>query len=151
MKVIIAGSRTIQNYSVVEQAIFDSGWADEISEVVSGASEQDVLDYMNGKRKANVDILGAVWAIHNGILPVYFPADWDSVNVPGAIIRWKNGKPYNAKAGPDRNELMAAYADALILVWTGDPKKSKGSADMLARAKTHGLSVHTRIVQHAAQ
>ena len=52
-----------------------------------------------------------------------FPADWD---------RW--GKA----AGPRRNETMAEYADALILLWDG---KSRGSASMLKQAKKHKLII----------
>jgi len=54
-----------------------------------------------------------------------FPAEWDS----------SLGK----KAGPIRNEQMAAFADVLIAFWDG---KSKGTRDMIYKALKGGLEVH---------
>jgi len=92
MKVIIAGSRIILDYSVVKQAINKS--ALKISEVVSGTA--------NG-----VDTLGEQWAIENDIPIKKFPADW---------------KQYGKSAGYIRNSEMAEYADALIAIWDGKSK-----------------------------
>lgn len=89
MKVIIAGSRTIEDYRTVGQAITASKF--KITEVVCGCA-------------IGVDRIGQVWAIANGIPVKEMPADWN-----------KNGK----SAGPRRNALMAEYADAAIIVWDG--------------------------------
>lgn len=51
-----------------------------------------------------------------------FPADWSL------------GK----KAGPLRNEQMAAYADALLLIWDGE---SRGSASMRNLAIKYNLLI----------
>jgi glycerophosphoryl diester phosphodiesterase len=62
-------------------------------------------------------------------------ADWDNITVPGALIRTrKDGKEYNALAGPMRNEQMAQYADALIAVWNG---VSTGTGDMIDRMRKY--------------
>ena len=89
MKVIIAGSRTINNLQIVEKAIKKSKF--DITEVVCGEA--------NG-----VDKLGKIWAFNNKILVKSFPAKW---------------KLYGLSAGYKRNEEMANYADALIAVWDG--------------------------------
>lgn len=89
MKVIIAGSRTINDPKAVGQAINKSNFA--ISEVVCGCA-------------IGVDRLGEAWAIANGVPVKQMPADWN-----------KNGKA----AGPIRNRQMAQYADAAIIVWDG--------------------------------
>lgn len=136
MKCIIAGTRTITDYELVAQAIADSGWQDEITEVVCGASEGQVefaqeafaAGVPSGIFKFNVDILGALLAIANGIPVKHFPPDWNTY-----------GKP----AGPIRNEQMAKYANALILIWDG---KSKGSASMKRLAKQHGLRIYEQVV-----
>lgn len=76
--------------------------------------------------------------------PKQFPADWDNTDCKGAVVRYaRNGKPYNAIAGHMRNEAMAQYADALIAFWDG---KSKGTLDMINRAKKHRLQV--RIIKY---
>ena len=69
------------------------------------------------------DRLGQVWAYENGIEIDYFPANWDK---------------YGLGAGFKRNEVMAEHGDALLLLWDGS---SRGSMDMLARAKEHGLRI----------
>ena len=90
MKVIIAGSRTIEDYSLVAKAVEASGFG--ITEVVSGACPH------------GVDTLGEAWADDHGVVLRQFPPDW---------------KLFGKSAGIKRNGLMARYADALILVWDG--------------------------------
>ena len=94
MKVIIAGCRTISDYSQVFNAMQLSRFVP--TEIISG--------------KANgVDRLGEIWAKGNKIPVMYFPADWSA-----------HGKA----AGPIRNKEMAKYADALVLIWDGKSKGS---------------------------
>ena len=95
MKVIIAGSRTITDARLVEDAIRLSGF--HITEVVCGCAD-------------GVDKLGEAWAIYNQIPVARFPADWNT-----------HGKA----AGPIRNEQMAKAADALICVWDGVSRGSR--------------------------
>lgn len=92
MKVIIAGSRDIEDYELVESAIMESGF--DIDEVVSGMAR-------------GVDLIGRQWAKNNHIPCVEMPADWE-----------KFGKG----AGQERNRRMARYADALIAVWDGSSR-----------------------------
>lgn len=99
MKVIIAGSRTINNYDLVSQAIKESGF--EITEVVSGGAH-------------GVDQSGERWGKLNSVPIKIFRAEWN-----------KLGK----FAGPTRNKQMAQYADALVLVWDGKSRGSKSMLD----------------------
>jgi predicted Rossmann fold nucleotide-binding protein DprA/Smf involved in DNA uptake len=89
MKTIIAGSRTIEAYAAVEEAVKASGF--EITQVISGCAR-------------GVDRLGEQWGYAHDVSIARFPADW---------------KRYGKLAGPIRNKEMAAYADALIAVWDG--------------------------------
>jgi hypothetical protein len=86
VKTIIAGSRDVEEYATVAEAVRQSGF--EISEVVSGAAR-------------GVDRLGELWAERRGVAVKRFPALWN-----------KHGR----RAGPLRNLEMADYADALIAV-----------------------------------
>lgn len=92
MRVIIAGSRGIDNIHKVAKAIENSGF--EITEVVSGTCR-------------GVDRLGERWARNHGISIARFPADW-----------YRHGR----SAGYKRNIEMAQYADALVAVWDGVSK-----------------------------
>ncbi len=104
MKVVVAGSRTIHDYGMVEYAIKKSGF--KITELVSGGAE-------------GVDQLGEIYAKQNDIPIKRFIPDWDK---------------YGRKAGLLRNEEMAKYADAVIVVWDG---KSNGTRHMVNQAKKH--------------
>lgn len=89
MKCIIAGSRTIRDYAIVEAAIEASGFA--ITQVVSGCAR-------------GVDSLGEQWAHQHELLVARFPAEWGR---------------YGKSAGPIRNSAMVQHSDALIAVWDG--------------------------------
>lgn len=88
-KVIIAGSRSITDYALVEKAVRDSGF--EIAVVISGGAR-------------GVDALGEEWAAKNGKTVDRFLPDWE-----------RHGK----SAGFIRNDLMVRNADALIAVYDG--------------------------------
>lgn len=100
MKVIIAGSRTIDDYNVVQMAIYESNFI--IQEVVSGGA--------NG-----VDKLGEKYANESRIPIKIFQAMW---------------KISGRKAGFLRNLEMAKYADALIAIWDGESKGTKNMIDL---------------------
>jgi len=113
MRVIIAGTRTIKDHRIVEQAINEAGFA--ITMIVSGGAR-------------GVDRIGEMWASRQGLQCRVFEALWNK---------------YGKGAGFKRNEHMARFSDALIAVWDG---KSKGTADMIERAKKHGLKVYVKLV-----
>jgi hypothetical protein len=124
MRVIIAGSRTITEIETVAAAVAASGF--EITAGVSGGAR-------------GVDLLGAQWALENGVPVKTFSAEWRDITAPGAVIKvTKQGRRYNARAGFDRNQKMADYAEALIAVWDG---RSPGTRDMIDRARARGLRV----------
>lgn len=91
MKTIIAGSRTIQSYQVVLDAINSAPFKDQITEVFSGMA-------------TGPDIFGFRWAMENKKPVRQFLPDWKKLGKPAGIIR---------------NVEMATYADAAIIVWDG--------------------------------
>jgi len=88
MKTVIAGSRTIRDYDVLEKAIQKSGF--RITEVVSGMAK-------------GVDSLGLLWAKKHKIPVSEFHANWEE---------------YGKSAGMIRNAEMAEYADCAIVIHT---------------------------------
>lgn len=129
MKTIIAGSRHVDDYELVKRAIEESGF--EITEVVSGVAK-------------GVDTLGENWADANDIPVKRFPALWHKLDVPGAVVRTNSYGKYNAAAGGIRNQQMAEYADALIVVWDG---KSKGTGDMILKGHANQLKIFVFLVE----
>lgn len=110
MKCIIAGSRSIIDYNFIKNILNKCPWIKEITEVVSGTA--------NG-----VDKLGERWAKENNIQVKQFPADWSK------------GK----SAGYLRNEEMAKYADAAIIIHR---EGSRGTQHMKDLADQYGLKVY---------
>jgi hypothetical protein len=105
MRTIIAGSRVITDYSIVETAVAQSGFKDQITEVVSGTAP-------------GVDQLGEQWARAHEIPISRFPANWQQ---------------FGKRAGYVRNSKMAENADALIAVWDGKSKGTKHMIDTATR------------------
>ena len=116
--IMICGSRSINNSDYVEKilkrALLDRKELVEGKEILiveGGASGVD----RNAKQVA--EKLNFPW--------LEIPAEWNNLNVPGALIRNnKYGKPYNAKAGFIRNEVMVKISDLVIILHDG---KSKGT------------------------
>lgn len=120
MKCIIAGSRTITDYKLVVRAFILSGFALQVTEVVSGHAARTQKD---GKWVDTVDRLGERLAVEYRLGLKTMPADWTL---------------YGLGAGHERNSRMAGYANALIAVWDG---ASSGTYDMITLAKVHQLKV----------
>lgn len=95
MKTIIAGGRTITDYSLVLSALGESGF--QPTEIVSGMA-------------SGVDTLAIRYAIEQDLPLKEFPADWTT---------------HKRAAGPIRNRQMAEYADALVAIWDGESKGTK--------------------------
>ena len=117
MKVIIAGSRTCTDYSLLEEAIRESGF--EITTVLCGGAK-------------GADILGKQWAINNMEISI------DSF--PVNSIDWQIHGSY---AGNLRNIEMAREADALIALWDG---KSTGTKHMIETMKLYEKLIYVKPV-----
>src|SRR5215213_3192990 len=101
MKIIIAGTRTFNDYEFLKQKV-DIILSKQVDvEIVSGCAQ-------------GADLLGERYGKERGITVKRFPAEWNL---------------YGKKAGYLRNEKMANYADALILFWDGESKGSKSMMD----------------------
>lgn len=115
MKLIIAGSRSITDGTLVSSIIHDFAYDHKIDEVICGMAD-------------GVDLLGLEWAKKTGHAWREFPV------LPSE--KWCGGPC-------QRNQRMADYAresgnGGLLLIWDGE---SPGSADMLTRAKKAKLYI----------
>lgn len=104
MKLIIAGSRTVLA-SVEEIWALVCTYNLRPSEIVSGTAR-------------GIDQCGEAFARKHNIPIKHFPADWDK---------------YRKAAGHIRNAEMAEYADALLLIWDGESKGSKGMKTIMTK------------------
>lgn len=95
MRTIVAGSRTILDYQLVERVIDNSNITPSV--IISGTA-------------GGVDSLGERYADEHNIQCERFPANWK---------RFKNS------AGYIRNCAMGDNADALIAIWDGRSNGTK--------------------------
>lgn len=91
MKTIITGSKTVQSYDIVRAAIDSSGFSHLITTVFTS-------------QETGPPIMGYRWAMERKIPVRVFTADWKSHGKPAGIIR---------------DQEMAAFCDAAVLVWDG--------------------------------
>ncbi len=126
MKVIIAGSRSFNDYKKLSD-FCDSVLINQTDiEIVSGTAD-------------GADKLGERYAKEKGYKLKEFPARWNDLDTVPCFVKYdKNGQPYNVLAGLNRNEEMAKYSDALIIFWNG---KSSGSKNMIETATKSKLKI----------
>lgn len=106
IRLIVAGSRTFDDYELLSTSILTNFKIDEVH-IVSG-----------GARGA--DSLGERFAREHGCMMTRYPAEWDL---------------YGKSAGYRRNEQMARNADACIVFWDGASKGTKHMINLCAKHK----------------
>ena len=115
MKIIIAGTRTCEDIKHLYNGLKASGInCDLLTEVISGKAK-------------GADTLGETYAKLFDIQIKSFPADWNQ---------------YGKGAGFIRNQDMANYCfteDILLALWDG---QSKGTLDMISKAKKKSMKVY---------
>lgn len=113
-KLIIAGSRTFNDYDVLKK---------EVDEFLSEISAVEMPIEIVSGGATGADSLGERYAKERHLPIRVFKADWD-----------KDGKA----AGPIRNKEMAKYSHGLVAFWD---QKSSGTANMIAVASINGLAI----------
>jgi len=116
MKLIIAGSRSINDYDLIDKAIsFHHINVGDITEVISGCAK-------------GIDSLAIKWAENHKIKVKQFPADWKNIKAKGAVVKENQYGKYNVLAGLTRNKQMGDYATHLLAIWDGE---SRGVKNMI--------------------
>jgi hypothetical protein len=103
MRVIIAGSRTLTDYGLLEE---------KMNKIL--ANTKDEITIISGNAKG-ADQLGERYAKARGHKLVKMPADWET-----------HGK----RAGYVRNEKMAQECTHAVIFWDGESRGSKHMIDL---------------------
>jgi len=112
-KIIVAGTRTFNDYELLEANLIN---------ILKGKRPSEVTIVSGGARGA--DSLGEKFARKYNCWLKIFPAEWDR---------------YGKSAGYIRNADMAKFADACIVFWDG---VSKGTKHMIDLADKHNLNLY---------
>lgn len=115
--VIIAGTRTFDDYSLLESFVD--------KKLARVSADHDIVVVSGAARGA--DRLGELYALNRGYEIMRFPADWEQ---------------FGKRAGYLRNTQMAEHADALIAFWDG---KSRGTQHMIRIATERQLLVSVKL------
>jgi hypothetical protein len=110
MKVVVAGSRYIEDYGLVSRAISASGFKPTL--IIEGGQRR--YDTTRRQIVGGVDWLARQWAEAHNIECRTIEADW---------------RTHGRAAGPIRNKKQAAEGDALVAIPEG---RSRGTRDMIA-------------------
>jgi hypothetical protein len=125
--IVVAGSRDYNDYR-------------KFSEIIEGylcvEVPKETVIFISGKAKTGPDDMIIRWCKEHGYAWTEFPADWDDISAPGAFVkRNRLGKLYNARAGHDRNRLMAEHASRVICFWDGFSPGTKNMIDEAERVE----------------
>lgn len=124
MRLVVTGGRDYSDTQRAFAALDDLHARRPITVLIEG--EADGLD----KR-------ARVWAVRRGITVEPYPAPWDDIDHPEAMVRRRrDGKLYDANAGPRRNQQMIDEGRPDYgLVFPG----GTGTADMRRRLVAAGI------------
>lgn len=143
LRCIVAGNRKFNNYPMM---------VEKLDYILKNRSPHVVI--VSGKADG-ADTLGEKYASDRELLVAPFPAWWDRVDVPGAVVRTNFRGQYNVKAGPDRNLRMAQYAiaggienAALVAFWSED---KGGTWNMIQTAVKLGIPVRGVLYQKGGE
>jgi hypothetical protein len=118
IKLIVAGSRTFADYSLLKQ---------KLDFYLQAYLPSGDVEIVSGKARG-ADTLGERYAREHHLPLKQFPADWER---------------FGRAAGYRRNEMMVSYATHCICFWDGI---SKGTAHAISLAKRQGLVL--RVVRY---
>ena len=127
MRVAITGGREFRNQARV----------DEVLDALHTATPVDILIHGDAR---GADTLAADWARRRHIPIDPYPAKWDDLDGPGAVIRRhaRGAGFYNAAAGTQRNvRMLLKGVPHLVVVFPG----GRGTAHMRAQALRYQIPI----------
>lgn len=128
-RVVVFGSRGYDDYE---------SFAESMDLYVQRFDPEKSMIFLSGMASSGADALIVRWCKERGRPWAEFPAAWDDIAVPGAVVRTnRQGKPYNVVAGFQRNRKMAAVSSNYVSFYDGS---SPGTKDMLDVCKGFNLA-----------
>ena len=132
LRIIVAGGRDFDSYEAVDIALtgylFHLGFKDGYE---GNTYEFPKIKIVSGCAKG-ADALGQMFAIHNRLECVNFPANWDKYGKAAGLIRNRQMAEYASSGGEDCRGILFAFWDGV----------SRGTKNMIDTAEKYGLEVH---------
>lgn len=126
MRLLVCGGRDFADADWLAEVLAELHWRETITLLIHGASR-------------GADMLADAWGRDNKILIRPFPAKWDDLSHPDAVIKTRrDGTKYDAKAGHRRNQQMLDEGRPhLVVAFPG----GTGTDDMMRRANAANVGM----------
>jgi predicted polyphosphate/ATP-dependent NAD kinase len=125
MRILVTGGRDYRDQRRVDEALDTIHGETPIELVIHGDA-------------SGADRMAADWARRRQVPLSSYPADWGNIDRPGARIRFKGRRPYDATAGFRRNiRMLIEGAPQLVVAFPG----GNGTAHMVAESLKRNFAV----------
>jgi hypothetical protein len=126
MRILVCGGRDYNNRAELFRILDDLHDATPITVLIHGGAK-------------GADAFAAAWAEARRVDTNAYPAQWDDLSQPDALIKHsRSGRAYDARAGFRRNQTMLDLGKPdLVVAFPG----GNGTQDMIDRAKAAGVGV----------
>lgn len=142
MRILVCGGRnfgvTMDEYKIIARKLNEIAIERSQYYISGGNWLPTDIEIISGMAKG-VDTCAVDWAVVNWCKWHEFPANWEDLSHPDAVIRTrKDGTKYDALAGHRRNQKMIDEGKPdLVVAFPG----GTGTADMVKRAKTAKVEI----------
>lgn len=132
---MITGGRSLR-----DSGGFEAHLTAHMARLREEAGEPLEITIIDGDARQGADHFSKEYCEKHGVPRLDYPADWKDLNAFGAVVK-KNarGEFYNARAGVDRNAIMAEHCDSGLAFWDGE---SPGTGDAIKQLEKRGKPVH---------
>jgi hypothetical protein len=138
-RILVTGSRSWTDTATIHDALLNACYD------ATQAIDRDIrCVIVHGDCPKGADAIAKQWAIDNEVMHEPHPADWSAHCGETCLLSThrktsaKHGE-YCPRAGHRRNQLMVDLGADIVLAFHQD--KSRGTADLIARAKKAGIPV----------
>ena len=129
MKIAIVGSRTFNDKDLALEVIGTYFPIYNIECIISGGAK-------------GADTIGKEIASILNLPYIEYPAEWDNLEVKPCSIQYKNGTPYNALAGFNRNCKIVDEADVVVAFHDGRSHGTKHTLRYCSKVKKKTFIVY---------
>lgn len=126
IRIAIVGSRSFNDYNRMK-AVMDK--------LIDSLDSNNIMIISGGAKGA--DKLSERYAREQGYRIKVYKADWNNIERPGARIKERYGRKYDADAGFVRNSLVQAVSHICAAFHNG----SRGTADTIRKFRAAGKEV----------
>lgn len=126
---MITGSRNL-----LDQSRFDASLTSHLAALRHQLGDDPVITVIDGDAAEGADRFSKLYCEKHGTPRLPYPANWADIDALGAHVKKnRRGEFYNARAGFDRNCVLAEHCDSGLAFWDGDSPGTKHAIEQLRK------------------